>query len=96
MRTKVYGTTTNTKALVMTENLENKPRKIGRGASSAHFPRFYENEVKKMNRQKMLDNVIRKFGFEHHWTKLFARMCERVDKYTDEMVAFRYEILMNK
>jgi hypothetical protein len=49
-----------------------------------------------MDRQKMLDNVIRKFGFEHRWTVQFARMCEDANRYTDEMVLFRYDMLMHK
>lgn len=49
-----------------------------------------------MDRKIMLDQVIRKFGFEHRWTVQFARMCEDANRYTDEMVLFRYDMLMDK
>lgn len=44
-------------------------------------------------KEKMLDEIIRKFGFEHKWTIQFARMCE---KYGEAACKQRYEILMKK
>lgn len=44
-------------------------------------------------KEKMVDDIIRKFGFEHKWTIQFARMCE---KRGEAACKQRYEILMKK
>ena len=47
-----------------------------------------------MTREKMLDNIIRKWGFEHTFTINFAIIIE--DKnFTDKMVADLYKGLMD-
>lgn len=47
-----------------------------------------------MTREKMLDNIIRKWGFEHTFTINFATVIE--DKnFTDKMVADLYKGLMD-
>ena len=47
-----------------------------------------------MTREKMLDNIIRKWGFEHSATITFATIME--DKnFTDKMVADVYRDLMD-
>ena len=53
-----------------------------------------ERKVLKMTREKMLDNIIRKWGFEHTFTINFATIIE--DKnFTDKMVADLYKGLMD-
>lgn len=53
-----------------------------------------ERKVLKMTREKMLDNIIRKWGFEHTFTIIFATIIE--DKnFTYKMVADLYKGLMD-
>ena len=47
-----------------------------------------------MTREKMLDNIIRKYGFEHAFTIDFATVME--DKnFTDKMIKDLYNGLMD-
>lgn len=48
-----------------------------------------------MTREEMMDNVIRKFGFEHEMTIQFCTMCES-PRFTDLVVEVAYNYLMNK
>jgi len=53
-----------------------------------------EREVNKMmTREQMIDNVIRKFGFEVKVTIDFCWLCER--EVNDDVVINRYNELMN-
>ena len=48
-----------------------------------------------MTREEMMDNVIRKFGFEVKETINFCRMCER-GNVTNERIEVRYKELMER
>ena len=47
-----------------------------------------------MTREKMLDNIIRKWGFEHNATITFAVVIED-EHFTDKMIADLYRDLMD-
>lgn len=48
-----------------------------------------------MTREEMMDNVIRKFGFEVKETISFCRMCERRN-VANERIEARYKELMER
>ena len=47
-----------------------------------------------MTREKMLDNIIRKYGFEHPFTVNFATLMED-ENFTEKMIADLYRDLMD-
>jgi len=47
-----------------------------------------------MTREKMLDNIIRKYGFEHTFTIDFATVMED-ELFTDKMITDLYNGLMD-
>ena len=51
-------------------------------------------EVRKMTREKMLDNIIRKYGFEHSATITFAILMEDA-KISEKMITDLYRGLMD-
>lgn len=50
--------------------------------------------VRKMTREKMLDNIIRKYGFEHNATITFATLMEDA-KFSEKMIKDLYRGLMD-
>ena len=48
-----------------------------------------------MTKEQMIDNVIRKYGFEARVTIAFCRMCERGDLANTQIEA-RYNELMKR
>ena len=48
-----------------------------------------------MTREQMMDNVIRKFGFEAKATIIFCRMCER-GNLAHTQIKTRYNELMKR
>lgn len=48
-----------------------------------------------MTREKMIEDVIRKFGFEHKATIRFCRMCENL-KLPNLFIIIIYIYYMNK
>ena len=47
-----------------------------------------------MSREKMMDNVIKKFGFEHDFTIWFCKLCEK--EISDIQVRKFYTKLMER
>lgn len=47
-----------------------------------------------MTKEKMLDNIIRKYGFEHPLTIHFANLMED-ENFTEKMIADLYRGLMD-
>ena len=49
------------------------------------------------NRETMLDNLIRKYGFEHPWVVAFCKWCEewKNNSYENKCLKEIYEEMMN-
>ena len=55
---------------------------------------WYIKGVRKMTREEMLDNIIRKYGFEHSATITFATLMEDAN-FSEKMIVDLYRGLMD-
>ena len=44
----------------------------------------------KLTKEQMMDNAIRRFGFENEWVIAFCSACE-CDLYSDEVIKMLYD-----